>query len=295
MSTNLAMANVARVIRLSGDVEILTSQKPKGIFNNVRYDQKNYYAIKGKLGFKIFNNSIIHTKKGAKVRLIFKNGDQITVGPSTFKKISWTKGQTNQNSGTFIDLIYGSIRGVISEDGPRSNLKIKSKDALMGIRGTDFHVARIGTSGMTALSVIRGKVEMKSIKNKSIQIISKGQSGILRLNKKVLVNPTSKKDIKRIYSNSSIQPNKLTHLSSELKKEINLLEQAAVKSTLKDIKNYDQESYALLTKKGVKNVDQINKEVLKKALEKAPRKSKPILDELDLETSIYDQYYNLDN
>ena len=98
------------------------------------------------------------------MKIVYKNGDQFNIGEGTSFEIKW---KSNKSPPTG-NLLYGSIRGIISKKGSRSGLIIKSKSAVMGVRGTDFNFTQRGTSGKSAISVIRGKVDVANIRKRWI-------------------------------------------------------------------------------------------------------------------------------
>lgn len=308
-------SHVGMIVKKQGKVELLInpSKKANGA-GYVLYEGMFYKQGKVRLGAKLTNGAILRTGKGAKVKVVYKNGDQMNVGEATAYQISWKPGKKKDKNPGAIKLIYGSIRGVISKKGPRSNIKIKTKQAVMGIRGTDFHVGQRGTSGKSALSVLRGKVEVADIKNPQKKIsVSQGFSAEIKkevVNKKVAkgkkrkkkaalfqVVKTTKNDLVEIQKDSEIKQDKkdLKEASSAVKKQLAKLEKKAVENTLSDIKEYDPELYNNLKEKKVDDLDKINKVVVGKVFEKAPVKKVKIgIDDDALEEDAYEKYFSID-
>lgn len=311
-----ASGHVGMIVKKQGKVECLTNPTKKAngpgyvLFEGVFYKQ----AKKIRLGTKLTNGSILRTGKGAKVKIVYKNGDQMNVGEGTAYQVTW-KSKTKKggkNPGT-INLMYGSIRGVINKKGPRSGIKIRTKQAVMGVRGTDFHIGQKGTSGKSSLSVLRGKVEMADKKNPSKKLeVAQGFSA--EIQKEVEDKKTAKKDKKKATSvfqvakttkNDLVKIQKQSEIKQDekdlkeapkaLKKQIAKLEKKAVENTLSDIKEYDPELYKNLKEKNVDDVDKINKVVVGKVFEKAPVKKVKIgIDDDELEENAYDKYFKVD-
>jgi hypothetical protein len=118
------------------------------------------------------NGDVVTTGKDGKVRLIYRNGDQVTVTPGTAFKFSWDP-KTDRNA--VAELVYGDIRAVIQPEGPRSGMKVNTKTAVLGVRGTDFYVSSWSKEAGSKVAVMRGavalapKVEKISTTNPSVQ------------------------------------------------------------------------------------------------------------------------------
>jgi len=312
--------HVGIVVRKQGNAEILThpSKKVEGKGPHVLFNGIYYQSKKIRLGTRIHNGNVVRTGAGTKLKVVFKNGDQYNIGEGTAYNINWKLKKNNKKEDpSTIDLMYGSIRGVISKRGPRSGVKIRTKHAIMGIRGTDFHIGQKGSSGKFSVSVLRGKVEVKNKANpKQILQVEKGFSAELNVAK---VLPTSKKSKKskqtvkaapavmqllkttknelvKIQKDSKVEkPQKEEKISKSVKKELANLEVKAVENTMQDIKQYDPTLYKVIKDKKLKDVDSINTIVISKIFEKAPvKKQKAGIDNLDFDESYYDKYFKID-
>ena len=159
----LGNENVARIIKITGDVEVFSdpAQKVAGPPPHALFQGKYYSVNKAKLGQKVQFGNIVQTGNDSKARIIFNNGDQLNVGPGTAYEITWTEKTQAKASGSIINLMRGQIRAVVSKTGPRNNLQVKTRYASMGVRGTDFYVSSQGNAGPTQVSVLRGEVAMK--------------------------------------------------------------------------------------------------------------------------------------
>lgn len=310
-----ASSHVGRIVKKQGKVELLTNPKNKVDGPGyVLFEKKYYKQTKIRLGTKLTNGAILRTGKGAKVKIVYKNGDQMNVGEGTAYQVSWTsKKRKGKSDPGAINLMYGSIRGVINKKGPRSGVRIKTKSAVMGIRGTDFHIGQQGTSGKSSLSVLRGKVEVADKKNpkKKMEVaqgfsaeIQKEVKNHSKKNKKkkkaaslFQVVKTTKNDLVKIQKDSEIKQDKkdLESASKSVKKALAKLEKKAVENTLSDIKEYDPELYKSLKDKNIDDVDKINKVVVGKVFEKAPVKKVKIgIDDDELEENAYEKYFKID-
>jgi len=128
-----AADNVAVVKLLRGDVEASGS--------------------KLKLGDWVKNGAVVKTAEKSFVKLIFsKDQSQINVGPSSEMKIEKFDGK---DSGV-IDLVKGKIRSQVTKDylqidKDKSKMFVKTPNAVMGIRGTDFEITTNGKNTSAVL------------------------------------------------------------------------------------------------------------------------------------------------
>lgn len=98
------------------------------------------------------NGSIINTTDKSFVKLIFTDKSQMNIGPNTLMKI---ENFTGKDSGV-IDLVKGKIRSQVTKDylqidKNKSKLFIKTKNAVLGVRGTDFMISTNGKNTATVL------------------------------------------------------------------------------------------------------------------------------------------------
>lgn len=98
------------------------------------------------------NGSIIKTTDKSFVKLIFTDKSQMNIGPNSLMKI---ENFTGKDSGV-IDLVKGKIRSQVSKDylqidKNKSKLFIKTKNAVLGVRGTDFMISTNGKNTATVL------------------------------------------------------------------------------------------------------------------------------------------------
>lgn len=135
-STYVMAADVAIVKVLKGDVKVLTLGKTKAL-------QVNEWVSDG---------AVIATGPRSFARLVFTDKSQMNIGPSAQMKIEQFSGK---DSGV-IDLVKGKIRSQVTKDylqmdSSKSKLFIKTKNAVMGVRGTDFVISTNGINTSTIL------------------------------------------------------------------------------------------------------------------------------------------------
>jgi hypothetical protein len=315
-----ALANKpGRIVQKSGKVELYInpSKKITGTGPHVLYEGEYFTVVSDpKLGYKIPNNSIVKTGAKAKAKIIFPDGDQFNVGEATSFRYSWqTSGKTKGDQST-VGVIFGKIRAVVSKDGPRNNMQVKTPSAVMGVRGTDFFISQPGQAKSTSLAVIRGKVEMKSMKpnSKPVEVPSgftaeakaevkpkfeQKVSEVVESVQTVKLELTSKEELTVIQKESVIKKEEMSEkdlkADKSVVKEIAALEKKAVETTLSDIKTYDPKLYEKLKQENIASVDNINTKVVKKKLEAAPsRPLKPGWDDLkEIGDDAYERYFKM--
>ena len=136
-----------------------TLQKESSGLPHALFEGEYFLVRSAKAGDRVNLGNVVRTNPGAKARLVYDNGDQFNVGPASSFRIFWDKDTAEGK--TRMDLAYGKLRGIIAKGGPRSRLQIRTKAATMGVRGTDFFIAKSGATGETEVSILRGEVEVK--------------------------------------------------------------------------------------------------------------------------------------
>lgn len=146
-----AQAEVARVKMLRGEA----SMKNNGKKTPLVVDQA------------VIAGSVVETGDKSFVRLIFTDKSQMNIGPNSEMEIK----QFGGDDAGVIDLVKGKIRSQVSKDylqqkdKDKSKLFIKTPNAVMGVRGTDF---LISTNGVTTSTVLfEGEIVFNKLDNAS--------------------------------------------------------------------------------------------------------------------------------
>ncbi len=332
------------IVKIQGVVEIYTnpSKNAQGVAPRILYNDEYYTVVPAKLGYKVEAGDVVRTGNDAKARIVYKNGDQFNVGEGTEYRVA----VKNLNSGddkkekSVITLMRGQLRAIISKEGPRNNMEIKTQNVSMGVRGTDFYVSKKGNMGTSEVSVLRGEVEVKISSNNSNGENKPGEQKKVATTETINVKPgfsaqwqapieekkeetknnkeqnkekttevvtqekmpaivlqkTTQTDLIEIQQSSAIQlkPTQKEEISESVAKEVAVLEQKAVETTMKDIKTHDPELYAQLSKSNITNVAAINSEVVKEVFKEAPKAPvKPGASDLkDSEEDPYKKYFS---
>ena len=287
--TSADSANVqgAVVTRTEGESQILIKKSPGAAApagtKSILFEKETYFIRPAKNGDRPANGDVITTGKDGKVRLIYRNGDQVTVTPGSAFKFSWDA-KTEKNA--VAEVVYGDIRAVIQPEGPRSGMKVKTKSAVMGVRGTDFYVSAWSKEAGSKVAVMRGSVavtphiESPAPEAKASDkttpaaaepkvpevLVTAGSSGVVKEapaapaqalslagatspQPVVEVTSTSKQELVVIQQDSKVTKPKTEELAKAAEpvaKEIAVLEAASVETTLQDVKKHDPQLYAQL-------------------------------------------------
>jgi hypothetical protein len=241
---------IATLAQISGKAQIFTqpSKNPHPDAQKqsatMAFFEGQYYLIKdARVGDRVGNNNIVRTLPGSQTRVIYDNGDQFYVGSGTAYKIAWNE---KKEDPAIMKFMYGRLRGVISKEGPRKKLTIRTHAAVMGVRGTDFYIADSGPEGETEISVLRGAVDVETPAGRK-SLIKTGMSA--SIHEKTEIRETTKEDLGGIQIASTLPTSDIKPSTTILE-----LEKKAIEVTVKDIQLYQPE----LFKKLNKNIDQIN-------------------------------------
>ena len=128
-----------------------------------------------KLGLKIEKNDTILTQDKTKVQIIFKDRTIITIGRNSKFNINDYLFDSSNHSKANFSLSKGIIKtltGKIGKVAPR-RFRIKTKNALIGIRGTIF-VVEI-ENDITKLGMLFGQTFFQDLQTKKIYVVKTGE------------------------------------------------------------------------------------------------------------------------
>ncbi len=289
-------AQVATVSQVEGRAQIFShpskkldpkSGEGKGLI--VSFEGEYYRVRDLKPADRVENGNLVRTFPGAKAKIIYDNGDQIYVGPGSSYRISW---KADNKIAPEIRLAYGRIRGVISKEGPRKKVIIRTRSAVMGVRGTDFFISDEG-EGETSVSVLRGAVEVAPAQGKPTVVETGMTAEVAQKVIEVPLRKISREDLGEIRVTSTL-PVKKEAPAEGLK----VLEQKALEVTLKDIKIYQPELLKDIPTavSGGVSIPDLNSKVVDLAAVAAPsipKKKRPGLEELKSPDGVdyYEKYF----
>lgn len=141
---------VVKIVR--GEVDVLTLGK----------------TTKLKVEDWVEDGAVVKTAEKSFAKLIFVDKSQMNIGPNSEMKIE----KFADNDSGVIDLVKGKIRSQVTKDylqmkdKDKSKLFIKTPNAVMGIRGTDFMISTNGKN--TAAILFEGEVVFNKHEGKGI-------------------------------------------------------------------------------------------------------------------------------
>jgi hypothetical protein len=267
-----------RVQIFSNPSREVTGPSPRALYEG------EYYTVRdAKIGDQLSSGNVIRTSPSAKARVIYSNGDQMQLTPGTSYRIFLRQNKKE------LELKYGKIRAVLSKGGPRSGLKLRTKTATMGVRGTDFVL------GESDVAVLRGEIEVRVQGDQKVKTVLKGESAEISkepTTSRVVaeVRKTTQAELIEIQKASAIEPAR--DVPHELKEQLSALERKAVEMTLKDIQKSDPELHAKL--QGVQSASDLNTATVGSVFQAAPAAKKPGLKDLEsIEPDAYQKYFKL--
>jgi hypothetical protein len=265
-------AGEAVVTQMQGEVMILAlpqaephASVPEGQ-SRAKFEGQHYLSRGAKVGERIELPGCVRTLPNARVRLVYPNGDQINVGPGTFFRLEDTRS---------MKMDYGLVRAIISKAGPRSQLKVRTASAVMGVRGTDFVVESVGATNQTALTLLRGSVSLKPEGVEVAREVKTGETAVAEVAKPPETYKTSQIELKRALVMT--EKTEKAPASEPVPEGVKQLEAQAKATTIQDIVGYAKtpEEKERLQKAAEKAVDAaaLNAAVVRMQVAKAPVES----------------------
>lgn len=275
--------HTAVVTRLEGEVRILSPRTGKG--KTARVQGKDYDFQLAREGDKVGKEHTLQSLKGGRARLVFPNGDQMTLGENSLLKLSIILNKKKDKP--VMDLMFGKVRAVIQQGGPRADSEVRTSTMVMGVRGTDFFVEGNGVGGQSTLTVLRGEVavSLTALPQAKEVTVSAGHSleapPASVQSAPPEVKPVARKELLEIQRHSVVAR------KSDAPTEVVQLEQKALEAAKADLMKYDPEAAKTLT--DVKDADEVSTHEVKKNLQ---RTNKPGEDDLKLEQDdVYRKYF----
>jgi hypothetical protein len=144
-------------------VAIVKIAKGKATVVNTNGDKLNIQK-----GQWIEQGSVIKTEKSSFVKLSFIDKSTVNVGPNSEMKIE----RFSKNEAGVLNVISGKIRSKVTKDylnmeKDKSKLFVRSKSAVMGIRGTDFIFSTSKKTGASTAILFEGSVVFNKVNKKN--------------------------------------------------------------------------------------------------------------------------------
>lgn len=302
----------ATLTRFFGDVTLLKNpqKEPSGDGQSALFGEQYFTVRKASVGDELLPGEVIQTGKVGRARLVYENGDQITVAANTSYQVKM-EGESGVKK-PLIDLLFGKIRSLIrSRDSNQAGVKVRTRSAVMGVRGTDFYVAAYGSATGTEVTVLRGKVAIHD-RDHSAEATVLPSGYTWKARRKTAntqgdqdqVTRTSKQELGQIHKVSRVEPPAPQELAAHpAKNHIKSLEKKASQQVIADIKQYQPEIYTKLSnipEKELADSDMVQAMTTRFAYDKAPeakksaKKSKADFDLDSYGEDVYEKYFDYD-
>jgi hypothetical protein len=175
------------------------------------------------------------------------------------------------------------MRSIISQKGARNQLKVQTRGAIAGVRGTDFFISAAPEE--IKLTVLRGKVSIKKKNQSKEALIEKGMLAKVQLNPTAsksaatpdeattpIILEASKEELLELQESTKINVKDMAvKLDKNTQRQIEVLEKKAIESVIEDIKvNSPSAAAKLLTQKDL-TMEKLNSEVVFEVFKAAPK------------------------
>lgn len=166
LSSSSFCKNIAKVKVLRGDVKVLTQKEEHLNLKKGDWVKEGHTVVTGKKSF---------------VRLTFVDDSKVNIGPNSKVKVE----QFKEDAPGVLSVVTGKIRAEVSKDylkmqKNKSKLFVRSNNAVMGIRGTDFLFTSNAKTNNTVAILFEGSVVFNKLNKKDVGAISKYESIVSR-------------------------------------------------------------------------------------------------------------------
>jgi hypothetical protein len=137
----------------------------------------------GKHGQALLKGDWVKTGKGSAAILLMSDGSRVKLNPETSLEIA-----SAENGQTELSLQTGAVFSKVQKQGPRGRFVIRTKTAVMGVRGTEFYTAYGKESKGGAdvwMCVHEGKVETEGLSDGKKVLVKQGEGVFIPVGKAV--------------------------------------------------------------------------------------------------------------
>lgn len=306
VQAHAAEIKAAMVVSFSGTVEIFSALKndTKSIEKSlVIFDGNKYTSRRVQLGAKIQPGDILRSGNDGKMKIIYDNGDVFILGPATAFTIP-KKIQKDAAPEVSSEVLYGKVRGMIDKKGPLSGIKIMTKTAVAGVRGTDLYISYNPLTMKSQVHVLRGEVAVQKLNEKlemtdpNETLVKTGQKAILETKDVTKKDPaiqilsSTQQDLKTIRESTTMSAPHLQALKKEERTQIEQLLKTSQEKIIEDIRVTTPEVYKSLQVHKIKTAEDISDIMIQDLSKSAPKgSSKPKMSDFEKDEDIYKKYF----
>ncbi len=136
---------------------------------NARGKLHRIYVRKDSLGKTVHVNELIKTNKFTQREIVVPDVGEVIVRPNSECKFS-DEDELNQ--------AWGEIMEKIEKLPPDYDFKVRSPQAVLSVRGTQF-ITRVEKDGTTTLTVLDGEVEFSDIQKRKTVLVKENQKSVV--------------------------------------------------------------------------------------------------------------------
>lgn len=161
------------VIQIAGKVEVLRAKTGEDL---------NRVAIRINAPYSLLCTDVLVTQAGSRAKVKLENG-LITLSPNS--RISIAKVVKGSQTPSLLNLTYGKMRTFFDgkkneeankgKDPNHTQFKVKTRSAVVGVRGTDFYVGYDANKDFTTQATLKGEVEVEQVETKAKVIVKSGE------------------------------------------------------------------------------------------------------------------------
>ncbi len=164
--------------------------------------ETQWVAFKPKRGEKIGCKDRVETASKSRAIVRGKNF-KVVMAPNTRIDINRLRSKKDKKkTRSLIDLTYGKLRSFVKEEDKKkkdktknpsnSSFRIKTKVAVVGVRGTDFYTSFSPATGKAEQAAVKGEILVERSKDKKVVSVKSGEQVVVRDEAPVKI-PQSKK------------------------------------------------------------------------------------------------------
>ncbi|MGK5094249.1 FecR family protein [Deltaproteobacteria bacterium TL4] len=110
---------------------------------------------------------VIRTGAGSFAKLVMKNGDRFNLGSNTVISVEdYSESDQNQESKSVFQVIIGKLRALVERED-MEKLLIKTGNAMVGVKGTDF-IVEVPSREVTQVTTLTGIVSLRRMDAPSV-------------------------------------------------------------------------------------------------------------------------------
>ncbi len=152
------------------------------IFRGGVFKENNGQLTPVKEGTRFYKNDKIVTEAKSFAKILMIDDSTIQLGANSEIKITEFQYNTKTDRKMIISMIKGQLRSLIKNKAKEGDLEIKTKLAVMGIRGTELLInhQELKNLSVSEFGLLEGQVEISNLKNEKFKLNPQGKLTIIQ-------------------------------------------------------------------------------------------------------------------